>query len=141
MFCVFLVIWGVLEHQFKFEKKSRLSRTKSHPAEEERARQPVDQESAVERHCRRHHRSRALRIAPVCKESPPIQAQGLRHQIKGRERLCLDLEVTRSERDPTVSAREQGKPSARSTAPRGSASTSSTSGRGTGRESYRSASG
>ena len=42
-------------------------------------RQPVGQESVAERPCQRHHRPRALRIAPVCKELPAARAQGLRH--------------------------------------------------------------
>ena len=53
MFYVFLGILGVLKHHFKFEKESsRASRKKSHPTEEERARQPVGQESAVRERCR-----------------------------------------------------------------------------------------
>ena len=83
VFSVFLSICGF------WRKKSSASRTKSHAAEEERARQPVGQESAVKRPCRRHHRPRALRIVLVCKEPPVAQAQGLRDQSKSEGRLNL----------------------------------------------------
>ena len=74
--------------------------TKSHPAVGAQARQPVGQDSAVERYCRRHHRPRALRIAPVRKEPPAVLARGLRDQRKNRNKVCLDVEVTRSTREP-----------------------------------------
>ena len=51
-----------------------------------RTRQPVDQESTVEHYCRRHHRPRALRIAPTCKEPPAAQARRVRDQSKSRKR-------------------------------------------------------
>ena len=80
-FCVF-VIWGF------WKKESKASRTKSHSAGEERRGQPIDWESAVEvRPCRRHHRSRALRIAPVCKVTTIEGAQGERHQSNSLGRL------------------------------------------------------
>ena len=50
VFCVFLVIWGVLEHHFNFENESRVSRTKIYPTEEDRARKSAGHESAVECH-------------------------------------------------------------------------------------------
>ena len=54
-----LGVLGKGEQSFKDEES---------PAEGERGGQPIGQESAIEeRHCRRHHRPRALRIAQVCK--------------------------------------------------------------------------
>ena len=42
-------------------------------------------------HCWRHHRSRALRIAPLRKEPPAAQARGLRDQSKNRRKVCLEF--------------------------------------------------
>ena len=88
----FLVIWSFLEY-FKFEKERRATRTKIHPA----VGSGRGYRSA-ERYCRRYHRPRAPRIAPVCKEPPAAQAQGLRDQSKGRRKVYLGVEITRSER-------------------------------------------
>ena len=97
MVCAFLVIWGFMEYRFKFEKEGRASRrTKSHPAEGSGRDNRSDQESAVKRHCRRHHRPRALRIAPVCKEPPAAQARGLRDKSKSQERLGLEIGVNQT---------------------------------------------
>ena len=49
-FCVFLIIWGGLEHHFNFENESRASMTTIYPTEEERARKSAGHESAVECH-------------------------------------------------------------------------------------------
>ena len=84
LFCfVFFVIWGF------WKKESKASRTKSHSAGEERRGQPIDWESPVEgRHCPRHHRPRARRIALVCKVSTTEGAQGERHQSNSLGRLA-----------------------------------------------------
>ena len=86
MFCVFLVIWGVLKY-FKFEKESRaFGRTKSHPAVGA-WKATIGQESVVEElYCRGHHRQRALRIAPVYKEQPVAQVRRLRDQSNSQRR-------------------------------------------------------
>ena len=111
------IIYKLLYHA-KFEKKSRASRrTKSRPAEEERVRQPVGQKSAVgECYCQRHHRPRALRVAPVCKEPPVAQARGLRDQSKSRREVCLEF-GGEPEVHSKITCQRAGTSSARSTAP------------------------
>ena len=82
----FLVIWGFLEY-FKFEKESRTTRTKSPPAGRKLGRQPVGKDSAVvERTAGDTTDRERYEKAPVCKEPPAAQAQGLRHQSKSRKR-------------------------------------------------------
>ena len=116
MFCGFLVVWGL--YHFMFEKEGRASRrTKSHLAEEKRARQPAGQESTVECHGRRHHRPRSLPIAPVYKESPAAQAQGLRDQTKSRRKACLELGGEPEEGCSKITCQKAGTSSAQSTAP------------------------
>ena len=82
-------------YHFKIEKESRTSRgTKSHLAERERGRQPVGQETAVERHCRRSKKRQ-------CEEPAAEGTQGAssKHQPRkagrawsGRKIPCLQTE-------------------------------------------------
>ena len=78
--------------------------------------QPVDRESAVERHCRRRHRPRALWIAPACKEPPAARARGLRYQSNSRGEASLEF-GGEADGYSRITRQGAGTSSARSTAP------------------------
>ena len=105
--CFIFVIWGLWNSTSIWSKRA-FRGTKSHPAKEELGRQSVGQDSAVkERHCRRHHRSRALRIAPVCKGVPVARAQGLRHQSTSRVRPAWIWRSPERKGSPPIPARRE----------------------------------
>ena len=135
---VFLCNLGLfVEYHFKIEKESRTSRgTKSHLAERERRRQPVGQETAVERHCRRYHRLRALPIAPVYNEPPTARVRGLRYQSNSRRETSLEFGGEQHGYSKIPCQKRAETSSARSTAPGKDRwyVKYSTTGRGAGRE-------
>ena len=87
---VFFVIW------MSWKKESRALRANSHRAEEEWGSSRSARRAPSERHCRRYHRPKALRIASVCKEPLAAGARGEHYSEHQWREASLDLEVTQT---------------------------------------------
>ena len=116
--CFFFGGGGFWNITSSLRRRAELSEGRKATPRKEAGKQPVGKESAVEeRHCRRHHRPRALRVAPVCKKPLAAQARELRDPSNSQERLGLEFGGEPDGYSKIICLKRAGISSARSTAP------------------------